>query len=416
MNILTNSLLWFAYFVSLYFAVFWLLVYLSKKTNFPQKKWSQLPTVSIVVPAYNEERAILRALKGLVELDYPQAKREIVVVDDGSTDATAQQVKQFIQEHPQEKIKLLKQANHGKGAALNRGIRLVTGEFFVCLDADSFVQKHTLKKLLTYFTDERIAAVLPALKVEAPQNTLQKLQWYEYIINLFYKELMGKLNCVHVTPGPFSIYRTNILRKVGGFDENNITEDLEMALRLQKENYKILQTVDSEVTTLAPASISTLYAQRNRWFKGSILNAMKYKSMLFNSKYGDFGMIQMPTIILSGIIALILLITIVYTTLQPAVMYLYHLSLVDFDIWTFLQNFAFNLKLLDLDYITIFVGFTMLSITLIVMKRSEVLVNERLRKYGSLPIIAYLILYFFFLAGVWVGVTWDLMRRKKKRW
>ena len=416
MNIISNGLLWFAYFISLYFAVFWLLVFLTQTEQHPRKKVKTFPLVSIIVPAYNEENSIIRTLKHLIQIDYPKEKLEILVINDGSKDKTQSLVKSFIKQNKSFNIQLIYQENQGKGAALNNGLRRVKGSYFVCLDADSFVQKNALKKMLPYFTDENVASVLPALTVEKPEKTLQKLQWYEYIINLFYKELMGKLNCVHVTPGPFSVYSTAILKKLGGFDENNITEDLEMALRLQKNQYKIIQILDTKVTTLSPSTIKTLYAQRNRWFKGATLNAIKYRGMIGNKKYGDFGLIQMPTIILSGVISLILLGSIIYYTLKPALLYLYHISLIDFDIWTLINALAFDVSIWDLNYITIFVGLTMLSITVLVMNKSQVMVEEKLMKYGSLPIIAYLFLYFFFLAGVWVGVLFDLMRGRTQQW
>lgn len=416
MNIFTTFLLWFAYVISLYFAVFWLIVFLTKKDNFPQKKLTTFPFVSIVIPAYNEEASIARTFQHLLALDYPPEKLEIIVVNDGSTDTTAARVHEVIHTHKKHTILLINQKNKGKGASLNTALKQVKGEFFVCLDADSFVQSDALQKILPYFTTKDVAAVLPALKVEQPLKTIQKLQWYEYIINLFYKELMGKLNCIHVTPGPFSVYSTRILRRVGGFDEDNITEDLEMALKLQKHHYTILQILDTTVTTLAPDNYTELYSQRNRWFKGATINAWNYRDMLFNTKHGDFGFIQMPTIILSGIVALILLTTAVYYSLQPMVMYFYHMSLVDFDLLTLLQHLTFTLRFLDLDYIALFVGIVMLCTTLFVMKKSEAISNEKLRRYGSLPLVLYLLIYFFFLGFVWAGVFFDLLLRRKQRW
>jgi len=144
------------------------------------------------------------------------------------------------------------------------------------LDADSYVSKDALHKILPEFTNDNIAAVLPLLKVRNPKNFLQKMQWLEYIVNMFYKELMSKLDCVHVSPGPFSVYKKSILMKIGGFDENNLTEDLEITLRLQKYNYRIVQLLNTDVHTIAPETFKELYKQRNRWFKGAVLNAVAY--------------------------------------------------------------------------------------------------------------------------------------------
>lgn len=416
MNIYTTSLLWFTYIISLYFAVFWLIVFLIKKESFPQRKLTLFPLVTIVVPAYNEEASIVRTLDHLFALDYPHDKLEIIIVNDGSTDNTAHLVERLIHINKDRTLILINQRNKGKGASLNTALKQAKGKFFVCLDADSFVQPDALQKILPYFSVDTIAAVLPALKVEQPQKTIQKLQWYEYIVNLFYKELMGKLNCIHVTPGPFSVYCTQILHRVGGFDEDNITEDLEMALKLQKHHYSIIQILDTTVTTLAPSTYTELYAQRNRWFKGATINAWNYRNMLFNTKHGDFGFIQMPTIILSGIIALILMLTAIYYSLTPVLQYLYHISLVDFDFFTILQHVEFTLQFLDIDYITLFVGVVMLCTTAFVLKKSQTISNEKLTTYGSAPLFLYLFIYFFFLGFVWLGVLFDLLLRKKQRW
>jgi len=93
---------------------------------------------------------------------------------------------------------------------MNAGINVAKGEFFAGLDADSFVREDALKKLLPYFTEEDIAAVLPLIKIRNPRNVLQRLQWYEFIVNMFYKKIASLINCIHVTPGPFSVYRTEL--------------------------------------------------------------------------------------------------------------------------------------------------------------------------------------------------------------
>lgn len=416
MNAIATALLWFTYFVSLYFAIFWLVIFLTKKDKPTRKKLTKFPFVSIVVPAYNEEERIGPTIEAALELDYPKDKFEIIAVDDGSADNTSAVVKQVQKKHSSFDIKLIRQENKGKGAALNHALKKAKGEYFICLDADSFVEKDALKIILPYFTDEKVAAVLPALKVKNPKNTLQKLQWYEYIINMFYKELMGKLDCVHVTPGPFSVYSKKLLQEVGGFDEDNITEDLEIAFRFQANNYKIIQLLETNVLTLCPTNIKDLYKQRNRWFKGATLNAIAYRKMIFNKKYGDFGMIQVPTVILSGIIAVIMIASIGYYTLKPHVVYLYNLSFVNFDIWTILKALTFDFKWVDLDFITLFVALVMISVSIFIMKKSQVSSNEKLMKYGTVSVLSYLLFYFLLLGVFWFGVLFDIATGRRQKW
>lgn len=416
MSLTTTILLWPVYFLSLYFAIFWLLVFLTHYEAKTEKGLSTVPFVTITIPAYNEEQSISRTLTSVLQLDYPKERYEVIVVDDGSTDNTAPVVYTYIQQHPEANIQLIQQQNKGKGASLNTALKQAKGEFFVCLDADSFVQPNALKKLLLQFAEQNVAAVLPALKVHEPKEIIEKIQWYEYIINMFYKELMSKLNCIHVTPGPFSIYRTSTLKEVGYFDEQNITEDLEIALRLQSHQYRLIQIMDTTVTTLAPRTIKKLYQQRNRWFKGATLNALKYRKLLFNKKYGDFGFIQMPTIILSGLIAIVLVCTALYYGLKPSLEYVSYLHSINFDFIPLLLHFDLNFSIMDLNYITLFIGLIMLVITLYILKQSEVRTDEKMLKYGFFSISIYLLFYFLFLGLVWMGVFYDIITRKKQQW
>lgn len=417
MNVIVSILLWMVYLISLYFAIFWFIVFLEGKKQEKPKKLKKFPSVSVVIPAYNEEKTIRPTIKSVLNLKYPRDKLEIIIINDGSTDKTSEIAEKMIRENKKFNIILINQKNMGKGAALNIGIKKSKNKFFICLDADSSVEKNALIKMLPHFKNKNTAAVLPTLKVKKPKNIIQKMQWYEYLINMFYKELMSRLNSVHVAPGPFSIYRKNILKKVGGFDENNnLTEDLEMTLRLQSHNYEIVQLLDTEVKTVAPDNIRDLYKQRNRWYKGSIINAIRYRKMIFNKKYGDFGLMQMPTIIISGIVALTLILSIIYYSLKPYVVYFYNMSFVDFDFLTFLKSLTLNIHFLDLNYMTLLVAIVMLLITMTIIKKSHVYTKERITKYGVFSLMSYLFFYFLLLGIMWIGISIELIMGKIQKW
>lgn len=411
-----KALLWASYLISLYFAVFWFLVLLDKEPKSRTRKLRKFPSVSIVIPAYNEGKNIIKTLASLISLNYPKNKLEIIVVDDGSKDDTRGLAESFIAENKKYDIKLINKKNEGKGAALNDALKAAKGEFFVCLDADSIVTKDALLKIMPHFTEDNIAVVLPLLKVEKPKNFWQKMQWLEYLVNMFYKKLMSRLNCIHVSPGPFSVYRKKILRKVGGFDEDNLTEDLEITLRLQSRHYKIVQLLDAEVFTLAPRTFRDLYKQRNRWYKGSVINAFKYRRMMFNRQYGDFGIIQMPTIIISGIIAMVLLSSAAYYGIKPYFKAIYNSFLIDFDFYTLIKSFKFDFSILDFNYMTILVASVMLVITLFVLKKSHTETKEDPNKHGIFSLISYLLFYFLVIGFIWIGITVDFLFRKKQKW
>ena len=414
--LLVKIVLWGAYLISLYFAIFWFLVLIDKETKIKTKRLAGYPIVSIVVPAYNEENNIVATLTSLTQLEYPKNKLEIIVINDGSTDNTRKAVNDFISKGRLNYIRLINKKNDGKGSALNKGLALSKGDFFICLDADSIVTKDALQKILPHFTRDNIAAVLPLLKVSKPKNLWQRMQWLEYIVNMFYKSLMSRLNCVHVAPGPFSVYRKDVLQKIGGFDEHNLTEDLEISLRLQSKNYRIVQLLEAEVFTIAPKTFKELYKQRKRWYKGSVINAFKYKHMMFNKKYGDFGFIQMPTIIISGLVAVVLVSSSVYYGLKPYVKGVYNSIFIDFDFYTLIKTFKYDFSFLDINYTTIVVAIVTLVISIFVLKKSHTQTKERVNKYGLFSLVSYLFFYFLIIGFIWIGIMLDFIFRKKQKW
>ncbi len=405
------------YLISIYFAVFWLSVLFEKGISDPERELKKFSTVTVAIPAYNEEKTIEKTIKSVMELDYPKDKLEILIVNDGSTDNTERVVKKIIKENKDYDIKLINQKNSGKGAALNRAIKESKGEFFVCLDADSMVRKDALKKMLPEFEIEDVAIVLPLMKVKDPKNMIEKVQWYEYLINFFYKKLMARLDCVHVSPGPFSMYRKSILKKLGGFDENNLTEDLEMALRTQKHNYRIVQLLSTEVYTYAPSTPKAFYRQRRRWYKGSMYNMFKYRKLLFNPKYGDLGMLHMPAVLMSGG----LILTMVFITLYNFVFRpLYHkirdLSFVNFDFAFFFNKWLQNFEILDLNFVNIFFGIVTFIISILVIVFSNKYAREKVFKYGFLLMPTYLLFYGLLMFGTWLGVLIEFVTGKKQKW
>lgn len=414
-----DAVLFCTYFLLLFLSIFWLLVLFSSQEKNEKKKLRDFPFFTTIVPAYNEEKSVKETLLSLINLDYPDEKKEIIVVNDGSTDKTKEIVEKFINDHPANKITLVNQKNQGKGKAMNTGLALVQGEFFACLDADSFIAANALQEMLPLFQEDiNVAAVCPMLKVKNPKNVLQKVQWCEYIINMFYKFLNSRLDCIHVTPGPFSIYKTEVIKKLRGFNEHTITEDLELAIRLQKYHYRIVQTFDAIVETVAPLTWKKLFKQRVRWYKGSVDNTLAYKNLIFNKKYGDFGFIRMPTIISSGVIIIILSATLFQSLISKLYFQFTYLKSVNFDFVTLIRNYSFDFNLLNLPIFKLFVACTLLGISLFVMIYSYKLVKEKITNYGRtwLSLITYLSIYGFFITLVWFYIAFMVITKKKNFW
>lgn len=414
-----SVVLWIVYLVSLYFAVFWFLVYLDGDLyrSEKRKKVTTFPFVTIVIPAWNEEKSIVPTIESALDLDYPTTCFEVIIVNDGSTDKTSSLIKKTLKNYKNYNTYFIdKTKNEGKGKGLNDALKMSKGDYFICLDADSFIDNKALKEMVPHFKTKDIAAVLPCMKVKDPKNFLQKVQWYEYIINMFYKKLMSHLNCVHVAPGPFSMYRKEVIVKLGGFDENNLTEDLEITLRLQKNHYKIIQLLNVYAYTITPSNFKSLYNQRNRWFKGSIINAYNYKTMLFNKKYGDFGLMQLPTVLISGLLSIVMVSTIIYYFFKPKVEFIRNLFIIDFDFWVFLENLKYSFNILDLNYAAIFTTILMFSLSIFILIKSHKYMSEKVFKHGFLALITFLFFYYIFMGVVWIGIIIDLVRGRVQKW
>ncbi len=405
------------YFLLLFLAIFWLLVLFSAEDRKQKKTLKRYPFFSVLVPAYNEQEGIVETLHSLIRLDYPRQKLEVLVINDGSTDRTPQYVEEFIAAHPEHNIVLLNQKNQGKGKALNTGLARARGEFFACLDADSAVSSDALQMILPLF-EKDVAAVCPLLKVKNPHSIILKVQWYEYVINMFYKWLNAKVNSIHVTPGPFSVYRTVVIKSLGGYDEHTITEDLEIAIRLQKHHYRILQTFDTTVETASPTTWRELFWQRVRWYKGSLDNTLRYRSLIFNKKYGDFGMLRMPTILTAGVFAIILTGAVLQDLGSKAWKVFLTLKDVNFDLLTLLREYTFAVNLLNLPFFKLTIACTLLAISIFVMIYSFRVIEERISHYGRtwISLFTYLAIYSLFLTTVWLYISYLVVKKKRDAW
>jgi poly-beta-1,6-N-acetyl-D-glucosamine synthase len=141
--------------------------------------------------------------------------------------------------------------------------------------------------------------------VHNPKGILQKIQYIEYLLAVSLKKALAATNSVHITSGAFSVYRKSFFDKYGGFDEENITEDMEMALRIQYHQYSIAIITDAFVETIAPNTFSSLLKQRRRWYTGLTLNFLKYRK-LFSKQYGTMGAIVLPIVVISVLLVMLL--------------------------------------------------------------------------------------------------------------
>ncbi|RME52430.1 glycosyltransferase family 2 protein [Candidatus Woesearchaeota archaeon] len=277
-------------FFGLYTLIFVFLTSLEDEAVRREKVWKKLPRVCIAVPCFNEEKRVGRTLESLLALDYPKDKLEIIAVDDGSTDGTLKVLKQF----EKRGVRVVHKENGGKHTALNVALRMTSAEFFGGLDADSVVDPKALRRILRRFYADYVMAVTPAMKIESPNSILRKVQSVEFIVGILLREIFTKLGSQHVTPGPFTIYRRDFFEKFGPFKKAHLTEDIEIALRIQKNNFFIENAVDAYVFTHGPAKFAPLFRQRLRWFYGYLSNVLDYFDLLNPKKFGNLGFFVLP--------------------------------------------------------------------------------------------------------------------------
>lgn len=287
-------ILWSISFVFLWLSFVWLFVLLERDSSSKSGKHllRRGPKITIAIPAYNEARTIEKTISSVFAIHYPKEKLEVVVVNDGSTDGTAEKLSFLKSRYPL--IVINKKRNEGKVSAFNSALAVASGEYFATLDADCCVSPNILEEQLPLFKG-RTAAVIPSVLVDAPKNLYEHLQYVEYVLTNIFRSLMSSLGTLFLTPGIFSLFRADVLRSIGGFSEDSgFTEDLEIALRLHKAGYVISMASDAVTFTKTPDSFWSLWLQRVRWYRGFLFNHKKYRSLVLDKKYGLLGVFQLP--------------------------------------------------------------------------------------------------------------------------
>lgn len=251
------------------------------------------PLVSVVVPAYNEEKVITQTIDSLLSSDY--ANFEIIVVDDGSKDKTFEIAANSYRRD--KRVQVFTKENGGKAEALNFGWQRSRGEIVVGLDADTIFTPQTLGALAYRFADERIGAVAGNAKVGNRINVVTKWQALEYVTSQnFDRRAFASLNCITVVPGSVGAWRRSVLEETGGFSSDTLAEDQDLTIQVRKLGYKIGYEEAAIGLTEAPDSLRNLAKQRFRWSYGTLQCMWKHKGALLNPRYGTLGFIAMPNV------------------------------------------------------------------------------------------------------------------------
>ena len=268
--------------------------------------------VSVLIPAFNEEKVIERCLKSVWNNTYE--KIQIVVVNDGSSDATAAAVRRFItsrglsysRTQPRivrtrnglkrqwyrgrspilRQVRLVEQANSGKARALNRALKYhAKGDLVMTLDADSLIHKQAIARAVSYFDDPNVAGVAANVRIIEEFTVLGILQRFEHMIGYRSKKFFTAANCELIIGGVASTYRKQVLKSVRYYDTNTVTEDIGLSMKIAargNKKYKLVYGADVAAMTEGVADFKALLAQRFRWKLGNLQNLIKYRRLLFS--------------------------------------------------------------------------------------------------------------------------------------
>ena len=287
-------------FISLYMLALYIMIYIPNRREFfsspkPEKEYS----LDMIVPCYNEEDTIEGTIKALLDSDY-QGLKKIIVVDDNSTDNSFEITKKIARENSRV-IAVQTPKNTGKASgSKNYGAKFSKSEIIGFSDADSYPDKTAIGRMIGFFNDEKVGAVTSAVLAKKPEKLLERLQSIEYRIIVFTRKLLDFVGAIYVTPGPLALYRKSAFEKVGGFNEKNMTEDIEITWHLVSEGYRVRMSSLSRVYTVVPDRLKPWFRQRLRWNIGGVQTINHYKKAF--GKKGILGGFILPFFILSWII------------------------------------------------------------------------------------------------------------------
>ncbi|HZP55518.1 MAG TPA: glycosyltransferase family 2 protein [Candidatus Saccharimonadales bacterium] len=261
-----------------------------RKQNDKQRR-AYRPSITVVVPAHNEGSIIIPTMESLQASNYPKSKMKIVVVDDGSTDNTAQLVKNYVRKlqrsgQPYFATKVVRQPNHGKAEALNNGMRNYADTTLVmCLDADSLVDKEMIKNSAAYFRDRKVAALASNVNIMEDGSLLSLVQRFEYLISYHMKKAQTTLNIEYIIGGIGSVFRRTVLKKVDFYDTNTMTEDIDLTMKIiaqGNKKFRVVYAADALTYTEAVHTFNSLIKQRFRWKYGRMQTFLKNPRIFFN--------------------------------------------------------------------------------------------------------------------------------------
>jgi len=253
-----------------------------------------LPPVTAVIPAFNEGAVITRTIDSVLASDVPV---DVVVVDDGSNDDTAEIVARRYRR--ERRVRLLRQANGGKAAALRTGIAACRTEVVVALDADTLFAPTTIRRLIEPMCDPRVGAVAGTAEVGNVENVWARWQAIEYLTQQeLERRAWDAFGAVPIVPGAVGAWRRRALLDAGGFSSDTLAEDADLAMALCRRGWRVVYAPAARARTEVPASRRELVKQRVRWSFGVLQALWKHRRAPLERRAAAFGRVVWPAMLL----------------------------------------------------------------------------------------------------------------------
>lgn len=254
--------------------------------------------VTVLVPAYNERECIANTVRSLVASDYPV---EVIVIDDGSSDGTANLVEAMRLPN----VRVVRQRNAGKPAALNNGIAHARHDIIVMMDGDTVFEPATVRELVQPFADPRVGAVAGNAKVGNRDSMIGAWQHIEYVMGFnLDRRMYDLLRCMPTIPGAVGAFRRDALDRIGGMSEDTLAEDTDVTMALHRDGWRVVYAENARAWTEAPESVQQLWSQRYRWSYGTMQAIWKHRrAVVERGPSGRFGRVGLPFVALFMVVA-----------------------------------------------------------------------------------------------------------------
>ena len=241
------------------------------------------PSIAVIVPAYNEEKVICKTIKSV--LATCQNDFEVIVVDDGSGDSTAEVARRTFASDA--RVRVFVKPNGGKATATNFGLRQTNAEVVVCIDADTVLSKDAIPLLVRHFADIRVGAVAGTAVVGNQINFLTQFQAIEYSIGQYLdRRALALFNAIGVVPGAIGAWRREALLAVGGYSSETLAEDADATFAIINAGWKVISEPRAEARTEAPESVRAFIKQRRRWMFGTLQVVVKHIRVTLTKRNG----------------------------------------------------------------------------------------------------------------------------------